>query len=185
MNKEFKTKIPIEYVNNSISKKDSLKPRTYYLGLLKDYLINSAKTNSEIDSIVTNEDGSLQFNNRGGFFLSIYNFNYADIITGDINNDNKSDVIISITNEGGGGGGNVSVLENYSIIDNEVSYIEEIQNLPNNEFGYLNSILKIENNNIVVKITFYKEDDLRCCPNWEEKTVFCKLKDYKLVVVNK
>ncbi len=160
------------------------KSKTDYLDLLKEYLIEDAKSNEDIHTITTDEDGGLRFDDAEGNFLSVYYFDPERVLEGDLDGDDISDVLISVTNEGGGGGGNVAIPEDYSVIDGQVAAIQEIQNIPDNKWGYQYTLKGIQDAKVIVELTFYQEDDGRCCPSGEVKTIQCQLKNGALVVVD-
>jgi hypothetical protein len=154
------------------------------LKILKEYLEKNSKNDNEIKKVYTDEEGDLNTEDIDGHFLSVYGLSDAEIFSGDLNNDGKSEIIIVITNIGGGAGGNVEIIENYLITNNEtVSGIdEELINAPKNEFGYNIYLTGIENGYVNIDFIYRNENDGLYSQGKEEK-LKCKLINNKLKVV--
>lgn len=170
-----------EQHQNVINKTDADKSA---LENLKKYLEKISRTNDVIKKVYTDEDGNLRTDDVNGNFLSIYGLSDAEIFSGDLNGDRKSDTIIIITNSGGGGGGNVETTENYFIANNVVYEIDkELINAPENEFGYNIYITGIENGFVNINFIYRNENDGFYSQGSEIK-LKCKLINNKLKVEN-
>jgi len=103
-------------------------------------------------------------------------FSAIPILEGDLNKDQKNDLVISVHTEGGGGGGNVWSQDIFVFIyDNEKYKLVNVTSDRdvcgcNGNFR----VRKIENNLIVGSSSCYAEDDARCCPSlhYETKVAF-------------
>lgn len=157
----------------------------HYLEILKKYLEKISKKNNEIKKVYINEDGNLRTEDIDGNKLSVYGLIEAEIFSGDVNNDAKSETIISITNSGGGGGGNIETVENYLIVNDKV--VSEINmnliNAPENEFGYSVYLSGIKDGYVMADFIYKNEEDGFYAQGKKEK-LKCKLVDNKLKVEN-
>ncbi len=176
------TKVRADKVSNDTV---GLATRQNYIALLKDYLILNAENDEEIDSIANEEDGNIVFYDSEGGFLSDYYLKYSDVVLGDLDEDDISDAIVTVTNEGGGGGGNVAIRERYSIIHEAVSPIVQLQNVPKNKWGYEYEIKEILNGKVIIQLTFYKQQDPHMAgPHGESRVLSCRLDGENLIIVD-
>jgi len=107
----------------------------------------------------------------------------SSIFTGDLNQDNSNDLIVSVYTEGGGGGGNVSWSDLFVFIKNEKGY--QLKTISTNwEVAGCNGMIGIEeikDNKIIGTSLCYAEDDGRCCPSLKYSTAL-KLVGDQIVV---
>jgi hypothetical protein len=171
---------------------------SYYINIVKNYIsseweksINNPIEDQEKVTNVRSVDGQLIIDSEN-FPLSVYDFKYSNVLHGDLNNDEIPETIITnVENQGGGAGGNVVLNENYIIKKNknDIYDISEIQweliDPPKNEFGYDYWIDEIKNGYIIIKIAFYKEDELNYpqSPQGEQIKLNCKLIFNQLKVI--
>ncbi|MBU3675740.1 MAG: hypothetical protein FGM54_00950 [Chitinophagaceae bacterium] len=108
------------------------------------------------------------------------------ILEGDLNGDQIDDLILSVHTEGGGGGGNiwwqdlfVYIKENNGYKLMSVSSDKEISGC-NGDFR----AKEIKNNRLIGNSSCYTDDDPRCCPSLEYKTII-KFENNKLEYVSK
>lgn len=174
------------------------KDDSYYKNILKDYIVSEwekVKTNpTDNQDKVTNirsEDGQLIIDSEN-FSLSVYDFKYATVLKGDLSNDAIPEIIITnIENQGGGAGGNVVLKENYILkkISDETYEIRNIEweliDVPKTEYGYEYWIEEIKNGFVIIRIAFYKADELNYpqSPQGEKIELKCKLIYNQLKVV--
>lgn len=169
--------------NTSKSHLNQSKNEKYYLEILKKYLEKINK-NDEV-KVYINENGDLRIEDFEGNFLSIYGLSHAEIFSGDINNDDKSESLIQISNSGGGGGGNIVLSEIYLINNEEVvsEIDQELINPPKNEFGYSINLIGIENDYVIIDFIFRNENDNFYAMGKVDK-IKCQLINNKFRVVN-
>jgi hypothetical protein len=103
-------------------------------------------------------------------------FGSNSILHGDINNDNKDELIVTVHTEGGGTGGNIYSQDIFVFILKNNNY-ELVNVTGDNEISGCTGdfrISKIENNLIVGHSSCYTENDARCCPSefFETKILF-------------
>lgn len=156
---------------------------TNYLELLKNYLEISNKKNTEVNKIFLDEDGNLRIDNKDGNFLSVYGLSNAKVYKVGSKTDRDLKVVIEIMNEGGGGGGNVQIVENYLIENDEVTKISnKIIDAPKSEFGYEFFIKGIIDEFVIIDFQKRNDTDFRTIlGNMME--LKCELIDNSLKVV--
>lgn len=167
----------------------------YYITLLEEHLINEWEIlkgkPKDLDDRVAKiyfEDGNLHIDSEHSF-LSVYHLNDATVLKGDLNNDNVPEVIVNVENSGGGDGGNISISENYILTkqDSEnykVKYLESILlNPPKNEYGFLYKIEDIKDGFIIIKLTFFRENDYHLFPEGKELKLKCQLIGAQLKII--
>ena len=164
-----------------------------YETLLKNHIINvwiEPSLVTEEGCIIENTVNELSLYDADSNFLQTYAFPVERIIKGDLDNDNKDEVILIIFQQGGGAGGNIGGYEYYIIYSNDESIVElylrgdNIINPPNNNYMYF-SCNKIENNlmygslNICTYDGGNKYDDV-----WESITAKGKLMNGKIMIID-
>ena len=164
-----------------------------YETLLKNHIINvwiEPSSVTEEGYIIENTLNELSLYDVDSHFLQTYDFPIDRIIRGDLDNDNKDEVILIIFQQGGGAGGNIGGYEYYIIYSNDESIVElnlwgdKIINPPNNNYMYF-SCNKIENNllygslNICTYDGGNKYDDV-----WESIGAKGKLINGKITIID-
>jgi hypothetical protein len=99
-------------------------------------------------------------------------FGAIPILEGDVNKDQKKDLVISVHTEGGGGGGNVASQDIFVFVYEKEKYKLVNVTSEGDVCGCNGNFRarKIENNFLVGHSSCYTEDDARCCPSLHYET---------------
>ena len=163
-----------------------------YETLLKNYIINvwiEPSLVMEEGYIIVNTVNELSLYDIDSNFLQTYDFPIETIIKGDVDYDNKDDIILRVFQQGGGAGGNIGGYESYIIYSNNDSITElnlwggNIINPPNiNDMYFFCD--KIENNLLhgTLNICTYRGDN-KYDEVWESVGAKGKLSNGKITII--
>ena len=161
--------------------------------LLKNHIINvwtEPNLVTEGGYIIENTANELSLYSVDSSFLQTYSFPLEDIIQGDLDNDNKDEVILIVFQQGGGAGGNIVGYESYIIYSNNQNITElhlwgdNIINAPNNNDMYF-SCSRIEKNLLygTLNICTYRGDN-KYDEVWESVDAKGNLSNGKITIID-
>ncbi len=171
---------------NNLDSSPNNKAQIDYLDIVKKYLKKTWNENDKVGKIYEKE-GDLFIEGKEGGNLSIYSFSNAKILEGDLNNDDKDEHIVIVTESGG----NVEWSDNFIIYNKAMGefdvkqIMDKVINPPKNNDGCYFEIENIKKGflfgtlRICTKRGQTKYDDI-----WEEIKTKCRIIDNKLELVN-